>query len=73
LSTFSSATRGEFNKDGVKSQGFFSGFFKKINSSSNRLVLIKKNRTLNAFSDLETRLLKGAHFEAGGNEPDITQ
>ena len=37
------------------------------------LILIKKNRTLNAFSDLETRLFKGAHFEADGNEPDITQ
>ena len=65
--------RGEFNKDGVKSQGFSAGFSKKKFSSPNMLILIKKNRTLNAFSDLETRLFKGAHFEADGNEPDITQ
>lgn len=65
--------RGEFNKDGVKSQGFFSGFFKKKISSPNMMILIRKNCTLNAFSDLEMRLFKGAHFEAGGNEPDITQ
>jgi hypothetical protein len=69
LSTFPSATRGEFNKDGVKSQGFFSGFFKKKFSSANMLILIKKNRTLNAFSDLETRLCKGATSRPAATSP----
>jgi hypothetical protein len=41
-SPFSSATRGEFNKDGGKSQGFSAGFFKKKISHLKILILIKK-------------------------------
>ena len=39
---FWSATRGEFNKDGAKSQGFSAGFLKKRLSHLKRLILIKK-------------------------------
>ena len=60
-SPFSSATRGEFNKDGAKSQGFSSGFSKKIFSSHNILILIKKQHVKIAFFGHDKLLSAGVH------------
>jgi len=72
-SPFSPATRGEFNKDADRSQGFFCGFCKKNFNAFNLLILFGKHTHQNASNKLPENLSGRGRFHLGAGKLSLVR